>query len=87
MKSRNRWFIATIAGAIMMFVWGAISHLVLLEGIGFTRMTNEEQIVAILRDSLSGNGLYFFPSIDLRGTPSVRRGRSGQRSFALVPPE
>src|SRR5262245_18705341 len=85
MKSRIRWFIATIAGAITMFVWGAISHMVLLKGIGFTRLTNEEQIVETLRDSLPGNGLYFFPSIDLRGTPSAKERAIWEAKFRAGP--
>ncbi len=54
-----------------MFLWGGLSPLVLLNGIGFTRMSNEKQIVSTLRTSLPGDGLYFFPNIDLRGNPTA----------------
>ena len=70
MKFLYKWVIATLAGAATMFVWGGISHMVLVKGIGFTRMSNEERIVSTLRTSLPGDGLYFFPSIDLRGNPT-----------------
>ena len=49
MKFLYTWLIATLAGAATMFVWGGISHMVLLKGIGFTRMSNEERIVSTLR--------------------------------------
>lgn len=35
-----KWLGATLAGAAIMFVWGGISHMALLKGIGFTRMSN-----------------------------------------------
>ncbi len=71
MKFFYKWMIATLAGAATIFVWGRISHMVLFKGIGFTRMSNEERIVSTLRTSLPGDGLYFFPSIDLRGNPTA----------------
>jgi hypothetical protein len=78
MNFLHKWLIATLAGATTIFVWGGISHMVLLKGIGFTHMSNEEQIVSTLRTSLPGDGLYFFPSIDLKGEPNSRReGRLG----------
>jgi hypothetical protein len=39
----DEWLIATLAGAATRFVWGGISHTVLLKGIGFARMSNEER--------------------------------------------
>jgi len=44
--------------------------LALLNGIGFTRMSNEKQIVLTLRTSVPADGLYF-PNIDLRGNPTA----------------
>jgi len=70
MKFFYQWLVATLGSAATMFVWGRISHMVLLKGIGFTRMPNEERIVSTLPTSLHGDGLYFFPSIDLRGSPT-----------------
>src|SRR5215471_10629904 len=66
MKLRYKWLIATMAGAATMFVWGGVSHMVLPKGVGFSRMPNEERIVSSLRTSLPGDGLYFFPNLDLR---------------------
>jgi len=71
MKFSDKWLTASLSGAATMFLWGGLSPLVLLNGIGFTRMSNEKQIVSTLRTSLPGDGLYFFPNIDLRGNPTA----------------
>jgi hypothetical protein len=42
MKFLYKWLIATLAGAATIFVWGSISHMVLLKGVGFTHMADEE---------------------------------------------
>jgi len=84
MKFLYKWLIATLAGATTMFVWGGISHLVLLKGIGFTRMSNEERIVSTLRTSLPGDGLYFFPSIDLRGNPTREESAAWAPALLLL---
>ena len=81
----KKWLIATLAGAATIFVWGGISHMVLLKGIGFTRMSNEERIVSTLRSSLPGDGLYFFPSIDLRGNPTREEQAAWEARFRAGP--
>ena len=81
----KKWVTATLAGAVTIFVWGGISHMVLLKGIGFTRMSNEERIVSTLRSSLPGDGLYFFPSIDLRGKPSPEETAAWEARFRAGP--
>src|SRR5215471_3952002 len=85
MRSFSKWLVVTLAGAVTLFVWGGISHLVLLKGIGFTRMTHEEPIVSTLRTHLPGDGLYFFPSIDLRGSPSVEERTAWEARFRAGP--
>ena len=85
MKFPYRCLIPTLAGAATVFVWGGISHMVLLKGIGFTRISNEERIVATLRTSLPGEGLYFFPSIDLRGNPTEEEKAAWDARFRAGP--
>jgi len=77
--------IATLAGATTIFVWGGVSHMVLLKGIGFSRMSNEDQILSTLRTSLTHEGLYFFPSIDLRGQPSAEEKAAWEGKFRAGP--
>src|SRR5262249_2825337 len=85
MKFLNRWLIATIAGAVTMFVWGGFSHLVLLKGIGFTRIPNEDRIVSTLRSSLPADGFYNFLGIDLRSTPSEKEKANWEAKFQTGP--
>src|SRR5262249_45085634 len=85
MRFLYQWLIATLAGAPTLFVWGGISHMALLKGIGFTRMSNEERIVSTLRASLPGDGLYFFPSIDLRGNPTGEEKAAWEAKFRAGP--
>src|SRR5262249_59645355 len=59
----------------------------LLKGMGFTRMSNEERIVSTLRTFLPGDGLYFFPSIDLRGNPTREERAAWEARFARALPE
>jgi hypothetical protein len=66
----DTWLMATVAGAATTFVWGGISHVVLLKGIVCTRLSHEERSVSTLRPSLPGDGLYGFPRIDRRGNPT-----------------
>jgi len=70
MSFLDTWLMATVAGAATMCVWGGISHVVLLKDIGFTRLSHEERSVSTLRPSLPGDGLYGFPRIDRRGSPT-----------------
>jgi hypothetical protein len=85
MKFCYKWLIATLAGAATMFVWGGVSHMALLKGIGFTRMSTEERIVSTLRASLPGDGLYFFLSIDLRGNPTGEEKAAWEAKFRAGP--
>ncbi len=85
MKLFKKWMIATAAGTVTIFVWGALLHLVLFKGIGFTQMPNEDRIVSTLRASLPGDGLYFFPSIDLRGNPTRAEQAAWEARFRAGP--
>jgi hypothetical protein len=48
-------------------------------------MSNEEPIVATLRTSLPADGLYFFPSIDLRGSPTQEEQGRMEARFRAGP--
>jgi len=52
---------ATILGTLAIFIWGGFSHTVLLSGVGFDPLPNEEVVLPTLRDNISKRGLYFFP--------------------------
>jgi hypothetical protein len=62
----KRIFIAAISGCVIIFIWGAFSHLVLLIGVGFTPIPNEDKIIKTLESSIPEKGLYFFPGKNFR---------------------
>jgi hypothetical protein len=52
-----RLFVAALLGAIVMFLWGFLSHMVLPIGeMGFKAPANEDVVLAAARDGLPGEG-------------------------------
>ena len=64
----RNWFVAGIAGGILMFIWSAIAHTALPLGrTGFSQIPNEAPVLSALHDSIGDKpGLYFFPWVDPR---------------------
>ncbi len=61
----KRVLLAAILGAIGMFVWMSLAHMVLPLGrIGFNEIPNEPAVLAAMRASLGDNsGMYIFPGL------------------------
>jgi hypothetical protein len=59
--------------------------LVLLKGAGFSRISDENRIVTALRASLPGDGLYFLPSLDLKGKPTAAEQAAWEARFRAGP--
>jgi len=57
---------AALLGGIVLFVWGGFSHMVLFVGAGFKRLPDEDRLIESLKTNKDEDGLYFFPSKDLR---------------------
>lgn len=62
--------LAAFAGSITMFIWGTISHMFLITGIGYKPLPNESKVMQTLKDTISKKGLYFFPGKDFKNTTS-----------------
>lgn len=62
----RNWFVAGIAGAILMFVWSGLAHTVLPLGqAGFSQIPNEAPVLSAMHDSIGEMpGLYFFPWVN-----------------------
>jgi hypothetical protein len=66
-----RLIIAAILGGIVMFMWGALSHMVL--GLGQSDMKtvpDEAAVISTLKSKLTEPGFYFLPGVDMNRTPS-----------------
>jgi hypothetical protein len=73
--------IGALTGAVIMFVWGAFSHMVILVGVGFNRLPDEDAVIEKLRNSIPREGLYFFPIIDFRGNPTPEERGAWEAKF------
>jgi len=87
--------IAGIVGGIIIFMWGAVSHMML--GIGessMKSMQNEEAVLALMQENMKESGLYLFPG----GAPSsdmtkeqqeamMKKWEQGPSGFLVFHPE
>jgi hypothetical protein len=61
-----RIILAAVLGGIVMFAWGAVSHMVLnLEGSVVKPMPNETAVIAAMKANVSEPGVYLAPGIDM----------------------
>lgn len=70
MKQLNfkKLLLATLLGTLVMFIWGGLSHTVIFVGTGFKPMPNEDKVIAVLKENISEQGLYFFPGKDFKNS-------------------
>src|SRR6185369_3094762 len=61
----KRVIIAGLAGGIVMFLWGAVSHMLLQLGdAGLSQLkAQEEPVLTALRQNIKEPGLYFYPGL------------------------
>lgn len=60
-----RVIIAGIVGGLILFFWGAFSHMVLPLGeVGIKSMPNEAPVMAAMKSNIPEPGLYFYPGIE-----------------------
>ena len=85
---------AAIAGGLVVFIWGAVAHMMLPLGMmGLSVLPNEAQVLEGLKGSVTEDGLYFFPGMDMSGEVTdaeeeawAARIRSGPRGLLLYHP-
>ncbi len=85
MATPKRLVVAWLAGILTIYVWGALSHMVLLKGAGFSRMPDEQRVVTALQGSLERDGLYLFPSPDFSGRAPPEETQAWERRFLAGP--
>ena len=88
----KRTFLAALLACVVLFLWGGLSHTVLLIGTGFTPLPQEETIVPALSGSIKAQGLYFFPGKDFRHATAeqeadwLTRFRTGPTGMVIYRP-
>ncbi len=61
----KRILLATLLGGLIIFIWGAFSHMFLPVGdMGMSVFANEDAVLETLRDNVPEPGMYFFPGWD-----------------------
>ena len=71
-----RTLIAGIVAGVVVFVWGAVSHMLLPTGsMGLQVLPGEDAVIAALRQNVTAPGVYFFPGADMsrKMTPEEER--------------
>ena len=93
MSANRKLLVAALAGAGTIFIWGGLSHMVLLKGVGFSRLPDEDRVISQVRRSIPDEGLYFIPALDLRKTATPEeqatweaKFRAGPRGMIVVQP-
>jgi len=80
-----------ILGGLLVFVWSAISHLLLpLGAMGFkTIPNNEDAVLTAMKSNIQEPGLYFMPGHDMSRAPTaeeIRKYEAGPTAFLVYHP-
>lgn len=70
-----RILLAALAGAVAMFVWTAIAHMVTpLGSTGFSQVPNEQAVLSAMQSSMGDKaGLYFYPWVDPKDPDAMKK--------------
>lgn len=61
-----RLMVGAVLAGVVMFMWGALSHMVLGIGdAGLSPMPNEAAVSSVMKDNITAPGMYFMPGIDM----------------------
>lgn len=89
----RRVLLGGVVGGVVLFLWGAISHMLLPLGeVGIKEMPGEEAVLSAMRENLSEPGFYFFPGMGgVEATPEAQRAweeqyRRGPRGILIYHP-
>ncbi len=85
--------LAALAGGLVLFVWGAVSHMVLPLGeAGLKNLPDEEPVLTALGAPIPEPGLYFYPGLDMKNATEEQRAawvekiKSGPSGLLLYRP-
>lgn len=88
----NRILLGGLAGGVIMFFWGFVTHMLLPFGtLDVHQFTNEDSAIAAMKASAGDSGgVYLFPGLDMNKEPSqaeqdawAARVRSGPRGMLV----
>ena len=81
-----RIVLAAILGGVLMFVWGAVSHMLLpFERNALKPLPNEAQVLSTLSANIDQPGMYYFPWIDMYGKAPPQQQAEWELKLASGP--
>lgn len=81
-----RILIAAILGALVMFIWGFVSHVLTPLGeMGLKQLPNEQPVMAAMQENITEHGMYFFPGIQMNPKPSDEEQKAWEAKYKAGP--
>jgi hypothetical protein len=81
-----RLIIAGIVGGLVMFFWGAFSHMVLQLGDGAIKaVPNEAAVVAAMKSNITEPGFYFAPGMENMRNPTEEQQKAWEEKYKAGP--
>ncbi|MCI0403596.1 MAG: hypothetical protein L0212_08745 [Acidobacteria bacterium] len=83
-----RTLIAGVAGGVMLFVWGAVSHMALgLGSMGVKTIANEDPVLSAMRANIPEPGFYFLPGegMEVGTTPTPEQQARWEAKYRQGP--
>jgi hypothetical protein len=80
--------IAAVVGGLIVFVWSAIAHMATplgTAGMSVLPPAEEAKVIDAMKGSVPASGLYFFPGMDMRSSPTPEQQQEWQSKIAAGP--
>ena len=85
---KGRIVVAGVLAGLVVFVWGAISHMVLPIGhLGVALLLSQEAVLQVLRDNVKEKRIYYFPWYEDEAEMQKAYASEPHGILALTPPE
>lgn len=82
----KRILLAGVLGGLAMFLWGAVSHMLLPTGeAGIRTLPNEDSVITVLKQSVHEHAFYLFPSAGMMDASTDAERQEWERKYAAGP--
>jgi hypothetical protein len=82
----SKTLVGGIVGGLIVFIWGAISHMVLPLGeAGIQMIPDEDAVVGVLKTSLPNPGVYIFPGMEMKKDPTEAEQKAWAEKYRTGP--
>jgi hypothetical protein len=82
----KRILIAGLVGGLVMFAWGAFSHMALPLGeMGIRSLPGEDTVIPAMKAAIHEPGFYLFPGMDMSTTPTPEQERAWEAKVLAGP--